>query len=224
MYTLNIHFNQNFKSILYHFLSFKRYPTPQTQPYQTPQPLVSKKTKTTPETENIMRQIFGNTPDSSFQAPKVAPKTKKADQQQTAKSSKVTVAKQPAVPVLAQIQDDLDLGNLDEFDYDNFDLNDDEERDENDVSHPDKKRRVLSKPQRLAANVRERKRMNIMNEAFVNLKAALPQKTGRKRRKMSRLDIVIGALEYISYLDELLQTEGPIENNFEAYQRSLDFY
>ena len=88
----------------------------------------------------------------------------------------------------------------------------------------DRKKRVLTKEQRKAANQRERKRMNIMNDSFVNLRAALPISTGRKRRKMSRLDIVIGAMEYIDYLNSLLESEGPFEINFEAYQNTLYMY
>jgi hypothetical protein len=88
----------------------------------------------------------------------------------------------------------------------------------------DKKKRVLTRGQRVAANQRERKRMNIMNEAFNDLRQALPISTGRKRRKMSRLDIAIGAMEYISYLDSLLKSNGPYTINFDAYQDSLYFY
>lgn len=195
-----------------------RYPTEQAS---------SKKQKPNPDTENIMRQIFGNTPVTSSVVPKVS-KSKKLEQIKPTTVNKQVVPQQqfPPLPPPAQEDPQVDFDNLDDFDYNNFELDGDEDNfDENDSSQSNgKKRRVLTKNQRLAANVRERKRMNIMNDAFVNLKAVLPQKTGRKRRKMSRLDIVIGALEYISYLDELLQTDGPIENNFEAYQRSLDFY
>jgi hypothetical protein len=81
---------------------------------------------------------------------------------------------------------------------------------ENDeFDEPSKKKRVLSTNQRVAANVRERKRMSIMNDSFVDLRHKLPISTGRKRRKMSRLDIVIGAMEYISYLDSLLNNTEP---------------
>lgn len=100
--------------------------------------------------------------------------------------------------------------------------------DENDLSAYDSngKKRILTKEQRKAANQRERKRMNIMNTAFTDLRTALPISTGRKRRKMSRLDIVIGAMEYIDYLNSLLETpgNGPVEINFEAYQNTLYEY
>lgn len=106
--------------------------------------------------------------------------------------------------------------------------NNEDDFDENDLSAFDSngKKRVLTKEQRKAANQRERKRMNIMNTAFSDLRSALPISTGRKRRKMSRLDIVIGAMEYIDYLNSLLETpgNGPVEINFEAYQNTLYEY
>lgn len=91
-----------------------------------------------------------------------------------------------------------------------------------------KKKRVLNRNQRVAANQRERKRMNIMNESYSRLRHALPISAGRKRRKMSRLDIVVGAMEYIDYLDQLLEThndaDGPIRIDFEAYQNRMYDY
>ena len=131
----------------------------------------------------------------------------------------------------ATIPNPSETFDLDNLDCDNFDLDEDfdgeyDDDDTNDsLQQAGKKRRVLTKNQRVAANQRERKRMGIMNEAFQNLKLALPHKTGRKRRKMSRLDIVCGALEYIGYLGDMLDsTTGPIELNFEAYQNSLDLF
>ena len=92
------------------------------------------------------------------------------------------------------------------------------------ASDASKRKRVLNRHQRVAANQRERKRMNIMNESFVQLRQALPISTGRKRRKMSRLDIVIGAMDYIAYLDSLLNSDSPFAIDFEAYQNSLYNY
>ena len=70
-----------------------------------------------------------------------------------------------------------------------------------------KKRRILSRPQRQEANRRERHRMEIVNEAYENLKNVLPFKKGRKRQKMSRMDTVDGAIGYIHSLLEILH--GP---------------
>ncbi len=92
---------------------------------------------------------------------------------------------------------------------DDDDFSDYEDYEDQLTENAPKKKRVLNQDQRVAANIRERKRMNIMNEAFVNLRAILPIRTGRKRRKMSRLDIVIGAMEYIDYLDSILETGKP---------------
>ncbi len=87
-----------------------------------------------------------------------------------------------------------------------------------DEQQSNKKKRILTTNQRTAANIRERKRMTIMNDAFVDLRHKLPISTGRKRRKMSRLDIVIGAMEYISYLDTLLKNQSNSEYLNNTYQ------
>ncbi|CAF1223052.1 unnamed protein product [Rotaria sordida] len=73
-----------------------------------------------------------------------------------------------------------------------------------------KKRRVLSRPQRQEANRRERHRMEIINEAYAELRNVLPFKKGRKRQKMSRMDTVDGAIRYIHSLLETLH--GPNYN------------
>ncbi|CAF2373167.1 unnamed protein product [Rotaria sp. Silwood2] len=70
-----------------------------------------------------------------------------------------------------------------------------------------KKRRVLSRPQRQEANRRERHRMEIINQAYEDLRNVLPFKKGRKRQKMSRMDTVDGAIQYIHSLLETLH--GP---------------
>ncbi|CAM4898296.1 unnamed protein product [Rotaria socialis] len=73
-----------------------------------------------------------------------------------------------------------------------------------------KKRRVLSRPQRQEANRRERQRMDIINQAYEELRSVLPFKKGRKRQKMSRMDTVDGAIRYIHTLLETLH--GPHYN------------
>jgi hypothetical protein len=70
-----------------------------------------------------------------------------------------------------------------------------------------KKRRILSRPQRQEANRRERQRMEIINDAYEQLRNVLPFKKGRKRQKMSRMDTVDGAIRYIHSLLETLH--GP---------------
>ena len=78
------------------------------------------------------------------------------------------------------------------------------------TEHTHKKRRVLSRPQRQEANRRERHRMEIINEAYEQLRNVLPYKKGRKRQKMSRMDTVDGAIRYIQSLLETLH--GPNYN------------
>jgi hypothetical protein len=73
-----------------------------------------------------------------------------------------------------------------------------------------KKRRVLSRPQRQEANRRERHRMDVINQAYEQLRNVLPFKKGRKRQKMSRMDTVDGAVQYIHSLLETLH--GPNYN------------
>lgn len=113
-----------------------------------------------------------------------------------------------------------DIEQFDNQDYENLDFSLSLSQFDSQSSQ-DKKKRILTRNQRIAANMRERKRMCIMNDSFVKLREALPISTGRKRRKMSRLDIVIGAMEYIAYLEELLEKDVPGEINFEEYQNTL---
>lgn len=113
-----------------------------------------------------------------------------------------------------------DIEQFDEQDYENLDFSISLSQLDSQANQ-DKKKRILTRNQRIAANMRERKRMCIMNDSFVRLREALPITTGRKRRKMSRLDIVVGAMEYIAYLEELLEKDVPGEINFEEYQNCL---
>ena len=116
-----------------------------------------------------------------------------------------------------QLQQNVDI---DENDYD-----DDEDEENYSVnSFGERKKRVLTRTQRIAANQRERKRMNIMNQSYMKLRQVLPISTGRKRRKMSRLDIVVGAMEYISYLAELVERDEPCEIKFDIFKNCLYDY
>lgn len=63
---------------------------------------------------------------------------------------------------------------------------------------------MLSRCQRHEANRRERQRMEIINDAYEQLRNVLPFKKGRKRQKMSRMDTVDGAIRYIHTLLETL--------------------
>lgn len=169
--------------------------------------------------------------DKIFESPKTT------NNQKNKRSYKKRAIAKPEAKYDVPIRQD----DLDDLDDDDFDLNEFEKEnilsininnttlDNNDFTDSfnidGKKKRVLTKSQREAANQRERKRMNIMNQSFVDLRAVLPISTGRKRRKMSRLDIVVGAIEYIAYLDELLKNNDfPCEINFDAYQNSMLMY
>jgi hypothetical protein len=111
-----------------------------------------------------------------------------------------------------------------EHEYDENDLENDFSLESSSLmlQNGDKKKRVLNGEQRNAANKRERKRMNIMNDAFVNLRHKLPISTGRKRRKMSRLDIVLGAMEYIALLESMLNSDKPIDLQEGIYNIKYD--
>ena len=183
---------------------------------------------------NILNQVFQNTEQTNeLMAPKAKRVYRKKAKLAEAESNipvlnEITnYSSAPVYSVNSLINDSYGQSkqsklfeNEDEF-CDDFD-DDEDQNDMTTTSTGEKKKRVLTRTQRVAANQRERKRMNIMNESFVDLRQALPISTGRKRRKMSRLDIVVGAMEYIAYLDELLKsTDGPVENNFQEYQNKL---
>ncbi|KAK6165757.1 hypothetical protein SNE40_022618 [Patella caerulea] len=69
---------------------------------------------------------------------------------------------------------------------------------------PKKRRRRKQTPvQRGAANLRERKRMFYLNDAFDDLKKSLPKKDNKSR--LSRIDTLKTAIDYIQSLSELLK-------------------
>lgn len=205
-YNENASFNQSS-----YVPNFNYQPVQQQQPIQQVKATKRSRVEST-TTESLMRQIFQEVPAQSDNA---------------VKKRKLNDAQVQPVPVQQcyQAAENDQLDDLDGFDSDGFEYDADLANSNLSIdSRGDKKKRVLTKSQRVAANIRERKRMNIMNESFMKLRQALPITTGRKRRKMSRLDIVVGALEYISYLDSLLESDEPCEINFDAYQNSLYLY
>ena len=178
-----------------------------------------------PEQETIQRTAASKRTRTDENIESVAKKPKRTYTKKANKSTAENVIRLSVDSVFDEISN-FDLDNNDVFDGINNLENDDffdENNSSSTTSNDEGKKRVLTKSQRVAANIRERKRMNIMNDSFVNLRHVLPISTGRKRRKMSRIDIVYGALEYIQYLDMLLQSDTPQEINFEAYQNSLSF-
>uniref|UniRef100_A0A8C2WSN5 Fer3-like bHLH transcription factor n=1 Tax=Cyclopterus lumpus TaxID=8103 RepID=A0A8C2WSN5_CYCLU len=66
-----------------------------------------------------------------------------------------------------------------------------------------KRRRIISVVQRQAANVRERKRMFSLNEAFDELRRKVP--TFAYEKRLSRIDSLRLAIVYISFMTDLLE-------------------
>ncbi|KAK6022620.1 Helix-loop-helix DNA-binding domain protein [Ostertagia ostertagi] len=77
-----------------------------------------------------------------------------------------------------------------------------------------KKRRMeITGKQRVAANERERKRMNSINRGFDYLRQRLPCNTHEK--KLSKVDTLRGAMEYIRKLQAVLEQELPPDGKTE---------
>ncbi|XP_053303434.1 fer3-like protein [Pleuronectes platessa] len=66
-----------------------------------------------------------------------------------------------------------------------------------------KRRRIITVVQRHAANVRERKRMYSLNEAFDELRTKVP--TFAYEKRLSRIDTLRLAIVYISFMRDLLE-------------------
>ncbi|KAM9308755.1 fer3-like protein [Gastrophryne carolinensis] len=69
-----------------------------------------------------------------------------------------------------------------------------------------KRKRVITYAQRQAANVRERKRMFSLNEAFDMLRKKVP--TFAYEKRLSRIETLRLAIVYISFMMELLNVPG----------------
>uniref|UniRef100_A0A3Q2XTS8 Fer3 like bHLH transcription factor n=1 Tax=Hippocampus comes TaxID=109280 RepID=A0A3Q2XTS8_HIPCM len=66
-----------------------------------------------------------------------------------------------------------------------------------------KRRRIITVVQRQAANVRERKRMFSLNEAFDALRRKVP--TFAYEKRLSRIETLRLAIVYISFMKDLLE-------------------
>ncbi|XP_071355327.1 fer3-like protein [Trachinotus anak] len=66
-----------------------------------------------------------------------------------------------------------------------------------------KRRRIITVVQRQAANVRERKRMFSLNEAFDELRGKVP--TFAYEKRLSRIETLRLAIVYISFMTDLLE-------------------
>ncbi len=65
-----------------------------------------------------------------------------------------------------------------------------------------KRKRIINKDQRKAANHRERKRMVTLNDSFESLKCHIP--TFSHEKKLSRIETLRLAISYISFMSELV--------------------
>ena len=67
-----------------------------------------------------------------------------------------------------------------------------------------KRRRIITHEQRKAANVRERRRMYHLNEAFDDLRKRVP--TFAYEKKLSRIETLKLAVTYIQFMSEMLES------------------
>ncbi|KAK2836293.1 hypothetical protein Q7C36_014162 [Tachysurus vachellii] len=79
----------------------------------------------------------------------------------------------------------------------------DESEGESDVRKTPKRKRVITSVQRRAANIRERRRMFSLNEAFDELRRKVP--TFAYEKRLSRIETLRLAIVYISFMTELLE-------------------
>lgn len=79
-----------------------------------------------------------------------------------------------------------------------------------------KRRRVQTPYQRKAANVRERRRMCTMNEAFDELRKRLP--AFEYEKKLSRIETLKLAMTYISFMKDLSDGMDPSDASLRQYQ------
>ena len=67
--------------------------------------------------------------------------------------------------------------------------------------------------QRKAANLRERRRMKSINDAFDTLRNVIPTNEAISDRKLSKVDTLKLAMKYISYLSDMIQSSDEYSQN-----------
>lgn len=77
------------------------------------------------------------------------------------------------------------------------------------------RRRVATIAQRRAANIRERRRMFNLNEAFDKLRRKVP--TFAYEKRLSRIETLRLAITYISFMTELLHGHPPDHKSADVY-------
>uniref|UniRef100_A0A8C8RJ15 Fer3 like bHLH transcription factor n=1 Tax=Pelusios castaneus TaxID=367368 RepID=A0A8C8RJ15_9SAUR len=95
----------------------------------------------------------------------------------------------------------LPLAHLDDGDPEEEE-EEEEERMRGSLLDRPKRKRVITYAQRQAANIRERKRMFNLNEAFDQLRKKVP--TFAYEKRLSRIETLRLAIVYISFMTELL--------------------
>ena len=68
-----------------------------------------------------------------------------------------------------------------------------------------KRKRVATVAQRRAANIRERRRMFNLNEAFDKLRRKVP--TFAYEKRLSRIETLRLAITYIAFMDQVIRTD-----------------
>ncbi len=84
-----------------------------------------------------------------------------------------------------------------------------------------KRRRVATLAQRRAANIRERRRMFNLNEAFDNLRKKVP--TFAYEKRLSRIETLRLAITYISFMADLIEGKDPKDIKLAGANRSSPF-
>ncbi|OWF47694.1 pancreas transcription factor 1 subunit alpha-like [Mizuhopecten yessoensis] len=85
-----------------------------------------------------------------------------------------------------------------------------------------KRKRVQSVPQRRAANIRERRRMFHLNEAFDSLRKRLPAFNYEKR--LSRIETLRLAMTYIGFMHDISEGEDPKDVKLQAFKSDSDIF
>uniref|UniRef100_A0A8C1PC44 Fer3-like bHLH transcription factor n=1 Tax=Cyprinus carpio TaxID=7962 RepID=A0A8C1PC44_CYPCA len=96
-----------------------------------------------------------------------------------------------------------DLTSIHEFDISTARLNDFYTSPGSASSGKPKRKRVISSVQRQVANIRERKRMFSLNEAFDRLRRKVP--TFAYEKRLSRIETLRLAIVYISFMTDILE-------------------
>lgn len=71
----------------------------------------------------------------------------------------------------------------------------------------------VEKTRRIAANARERRRMNGLNTAFDKLRTVLPSSMFQQQRRFSKYETLQMAQSYIAALQSILQLNGSSDND-----------